>query len=103
LRVTTTLGWWERERGEKQSTPSITSTADSYQPKRSRSARCSQSDMPQRKEGTSTPALPRGHGPAGHRGSNLPAGRGWKALEDARAQQGGSAVLGHNVTPEERV
>lgn len=38
LRVTTTLGWWERERGEKQSTPSVTSTAHSCQPKRSRSA-----------------------------------------------------------------
>lgn len=54
MRVTTTLGWWERERGEKQSTPSITSTADSHQPKRSRLAHCSQSDMPQRKEKTST-------------------------------------------------
>lgn len=57
MRVTTTLGWWERERGEKQSTPSITSTADSHQPKRSRLAHCSQSDMPQSKEKTSTLAL----------------------------------------------
>lgn len=70
----------ERERGEKQSTPSITSTADSHQPKRSRSAHCSQSDMPQRKEKTSTSALPRHAVPsrATRGGSKLPAGSGWR-------------------------
>lgn len=74
------LGLVERERGEKQSTPSITSTADSHQPKRSRSAHCSQSDMPQRKEKTSTSALPRHAVPsrATHGGNKLLSGVGWR-------------------------